>query len=401
MLFSKEKPLTVSEATKIVKDLLEESLDKVWIKGEISNLSCPVSGHIYFTLKDAVSQIKVAFFKSSNKFTQSKLKDGKEVIVFGKITIYSKRSEYQIIAEDILIYGEGDLLLEFEKLKKKLSEEGLFNEERKRKIPEFPEKIGIITSPTGAVIEDIIKIIKRRYPVVYLIIYPSMVQGDEAPQQLIDGLAYFNSRDDIDVIILARGGGSIEDLWAFNNENLAREIYKSRIPVISAVGHEVDFTIADFVADLRAPTPSAAAELVVPDKKELLQTLNNLQKTLYNHIINLYTSYYEKILNYENNSVFKKILNFYDEYSQILDEYLVDIKKSIKDLLKNKNEQIKFIYEKLLLLNPYSILKKGYSVVFDENGKIIKNSENVDIGDDINIKLYKGELKANITKTGR
>jgi len=401
MLFSKEKPLTVSEATKIVKDLLEESLDKVWIKGEISNLSCPVSGHIYFTLKDAVSQIKVAFFKSSNKFTQSKLKDGKEVIVFGKITIYSKRSEYQIIAEDILIYGEGDLLLEFEKLKKKLSEEGLFNEERKRKIPEFPEKIGIITSPTGAVIEDIIKIIKRRYPVVHLIIYPSMVQGDEAPQQLIDGLAYFNSRDDIDVIILARGGGSIEDLWAFNNENLAREIYKSRIPVISAVGHEVDFTIADFVADLRAPTPSAAAELVVPDKKELLQTLNNLQKTLYNHIINLYTSYYEKILNYENNSVFKKILNFYDEYSQILDEYLVDIKKSIKDLLKNKNEQIKFIYEKLLLLNPYSILKKGYSVVFDENGKIIKNSENVDIGDDINIKLYKGELKANITKTGR
>jgi len=401
MLFSKEKPLTVSEATKIVKDLLEESLDKVWIKGEISNLSCPVSGHIYFTLKDAVSQIKVAFFKSSNKFTQSKLKDGKEVIVFGKITIYSKRSEYQIIAEDILIYGEGDLLLEFEKLKKKLSEEGLFNEERKRKIPEFPEKIGIITSPTGAVIEDIIKIIKRRYPVVHLIIYPSMVQGDEAPQQLIDGLAYFNSRDDIDVIILARGGGSIEDLWAFNNENLAREIYKSRIPVISAVGHEVDFTIADFVADLRAPTPSAAAELVVPDKKKLLQTLNNLQKTLYNHIINLYTSYYEKILNYENYSVFKKILNFYDEYSQILDEYLVDIKKSIKDLLKNKNEQIKFIYEKLLLLNPYSILKKGYSVVFDENGKIIKNSENVDIGDDINIKLYKGELKANITKTGR
>ncbi|HPD19234.1 MAG TPA: exodeoxyribonuclease VII large subunit, partial [Candidatus Goldiibacteriota bacterium] len=269
MPYSKDKPLTVTEINLLIRNLLEENFEKVWIKGEISNLSCPASGHIYFTLKDASSQIKVAFFKSNNKFINSKLQDGKEVVVFGKISIYSKRSEYQIIADEIQIFGEGDLLLEFEKLKKRLSEEGLFDENRKRKIPQFPKKIGIVTSPTGAVINDMIKIINRRYKPITLIIYPSMVQGDKAAQQIMEGIKYFNGRNDIDVIVLARGGGSIEDLWAFNDENLARTIYASGIPIISAVGHEVDFTISDFVADLRAPTPSAAAELLVPETEEL------------------------------------------------------------------------------------------------------------------------------------
>lgn len=395
---SKDNPLTVSEVNSLIKKLLEENLEKIWIKGEISNLSCPTSGHIYFTLKDMTSQIKVAFFKSNNKFIQSKLKDGKEVLVFGKISIYSKRSEYQIIAEEIQIFGEGDLWLEFEKLKKKLSDEGLFDEDRKRPIPQFPDKIGIITSPTGAVINDIIKIINRRYKAVTLIIYPSMVQGEGAALQIIEGIKYFNSRKDINVIILARGGGSIEDLWAFNDENLARAIYASEIPVISAVGHEVDFTISDFVADLRAPTPSAAAELIVPDTKELFDRLNNYNKTLYGIILNLIKNYGEKIITYENNSVFNKIFNFYDEYTQLLDEYIISINKSIKNILKNKDEQIKFIFEKINLLNPYFILKKGYSVVFNNNGEIVKNSEKVKIGQDVNIKLYKGELKANIRK---
>ncbi|MBP7792198.1 MAG: exodeoxyribonuclease VII large subunit [Candidatus Goldbacteria bacterium] len=398
MPYSKDKPLTVTEINLLIRNLLEENFEKVWIKGEISNLSCPASGHIYFTLKDASSQIKVAFFKSSNKFINSKLQDGKEVVVFGKISIYSKRSEYQIIADEIQIFGEGDLLLEFEKLKKRLSEEGLFDENRKRKIPQFPKKIGIVTSPTGAVINDMIKIINRRYKPITLIIYPSMVQGDKAAQQIMEGIKYFNGRNDIDVIVLARGGGSIEDLWAFNDENLARTIYASGIPIISAVGHEVDFTISDFVADLRAPTPSAAAELLVPETEELFNILQSYNKSLYNVTLNKLKKIEEKIINYEKNSIFKKIFNFYGEYTQILDEYLVKINKAINVLLKNKQEKIKFIFEKLVLLNPYVILKKGYSVVFDVNGKIIKSTDDVKNGQDINVKLYKGELEANINK---
>ena len=398
MPYSKDKPLTVTEINLLIRNLLEENFEKVWIKGEISNLSCPASGHIYFTLKDASSQIKVAFFKSSNKFINSKLQDGKEVVVFGKISIYSKRSEYQIIADEIQIFGEGDLLLEFEKLKKRLSEEGLFDENRKRKIPQFPKKIGIVTSPTGAVINDMIKIINRRYKPITLIIYPSMVQGDKAAQQIMEGIKYFNGRNDIDVIVLARGGGSIEDLWAFNDENLARTIYASGIPIISAVGHEVDFTISDFVADLRAPTPSAAAELLVPETEELFNILQSYNKSLYNVTLNKLKKIEEKIINYEKNSIFKKIFNFYGEYTQILDEYLIKINKAINILLKNKQEKIKFIFEKLVLLNPYVILKKGYSVVFDVNGKIIKSTDDVKNGQDINVKLYKGELEANINK---
>jgi len=398
MPYSKDKPLTVTEINLLIRNLLEENFEKVWIKGEISNLSCPASGHIYFTLKDASSQIKVAFFKSSNKFINSKLQDGKEVVVFGKISIYSKRSEYQIIADEIQIFGEGDLLLEFEKLKKRLSEEGLLDENRKRKIPQFPKKIGIVTSPTGAVINDMIKIINRRYKPITLIIYPSMVQGDKAAQQIMEGIKYFNGRNDIDVIVLARGGGSIEDLWAFNDENLARTIYASGIPIISAVGHEVDFTISDFVADLRAPTPSAAAELLVPETEELFNILQSYNKSLYNVTLNKLKKIEEKIINYEKNSIFKKIFNFYGEYTQILDEYLIKINKAINILLKNKQEKIKFIFEKLVLLNPYVILKKGYSVVFDVNGKIIKSTDDVKNGQDINVKLYKGELEANINK---
>lgn len=396
MIYSKDKPLTVTEINLLIKNLLEENLEKVWVKGEISNFSCPSSGHIYFTLKDEANQIKVAFFKSNNRFFQSKLQDGKEVLVFGKITIYSKRSEYQIIAEEIQIFGEGDLLLEFEKLKKKLSEEGLFDEIRKRPIPRFPDKIGIITSATGAVINDMIKIINRRYRAVRLIIYPAMVQGDEAAPQIIEGIKYFNLRKDIDVIVLARGGGSIEDLWAFNDENLARVIYASRIPVISAVGHEVDFTISDFVADLRAPTPSAAAELAVPDTGELLDKLKNYNKTLYGIMVHLLKSYNDKLIGYEKNSVFKKIFNFYDEYIQILDEYLINLNKAITNFLKNTEEKVKFIFEKIKLLNPYSILRKGYSVVFNDVGEIIKNSDEVEKGEDVTIKLYQGELKANV-----
>ncbi len=395
---SKDKPLSVTEVNTLIKNLFEEKLEKIWVKGEISNFSCPSSGHIYFTLKDANSQIKVAFFRYSNRFVQSQLQDGIEVIVFGKISIYSKRSEYQIIAEEIHVFGEGDLLVQFEKLKKKLSEEGLFDEKRKRAIPQFPEKIGIITSPTGAVINDIIKIINRRYKPVSLIVYPSMVQGDEAASQIIEGIKYFNSRKDIDVIVLARGGGSIEDLWAFNDENLARTIFASRLPVISAVGHEIDYTISDFVADLRAPTPSAAAELMVPDTDELMNKLNNYNKTIYSIIINLLKSYNEKLINYKKDNVFKKIINFYDEYSQVIDEYLININKSIKNFINNKEEQVKILFEKIELLNPYSILKKGYSVVFNDKGDVIKNAGQVENGQDINIKLYKGELKANVHK---
>lgn len=393
----KEKALSVTELTNSIKETLEQNMNKLWVKGEISNYSCPSSGHIYFTLKDETNQVKVAFFRGSSRKICSDLKDGKEIIVFGRVSIYGKRSEYQIIAEEVEVLGTGDLLLEFEKLKKKLADLGLFDASKKRKIPEFPERIGIITSPTGAVIKDIINVIGRRYNAVELLVYPVMVQGDEASGQIIGGLKYFNSGGQVvDVIILARGGGSIEDLWAFNDEKLAYAIRESEIPVISAVGHEVDFTIADFAADLRAPTPSAAAELVVPDTGELLAGLKTSSERLVGGLTGMVKNLEDRLNRAAKSYGFKKPFDLFNEYVQRLDEDSVDLGKNIASLVEGKAETIKNLEEKLGLLNPLKILKKGYSVVYDDMGEIIKDASKVKPGQNIKVKLHKGELDAEV-----
>jgi exodeoxyribonuclease VII large subunit len=265
--------LTVSELTAVIKDVLESTFDEVWVEGEISNLRRPPSGHLYFTLKDEQSQIRVVLFKQQSRLLRFELEDGQHVICWGRVGIYEKRGEYQLILDYVEPKGIGSLQLAFEQLKQRLFEEGLFDEARKRPLPFVPKRIGIVTSPTGAVIRDMLHILHRRFANIEVLLYPVRVQGEGAAQEIAEGIVYLGAKGEVDVVIAARGGGSLEDLWAFNEEVVARAIFSCPIPVVSAVGHETDFTIADFVADMRAPTPSAAAELVVQQKRDLVRTI--------------------------------------------------------------------------------------------------------------------------------
>ena len=270
-----EAAITVSQLNRQVKNLLEQGIARVWVEGEISNLARPASGHLYFSLKDDAAQIRAAFFRQRQRGPTIGLKNGDKVLAFGRVSLYEPRGDYQLIVEQVEPAGEGALKREFDKLKNKLAAEGLFDEGRKQALPALPRRIGVITSPSGAAIRDIITVLGRRFPSIPVIVYPAAVQGDAAPGELMASLAKAIERDECDVLIIGRGGGSLEDLWAFNSEALARAIADCPIPIVSAVGHEVDFTIADFVADRRAPTPSGAAEIVVPDSGDWLRTINS------------------------------------------------------------------------------------------------------------------------------
>ena len=269
-----QSAISVSELNRQVKTLLEQGLAKLWVEGEISNLARPASGHLYFSLKDESSQIRCAWFRQRQRGPTLNLENGDQVLVFGRVSIYEARGDYQLIVEQLEDSGEGELRRRFEALKKKLSAEGLFDAEEKQNLPELPERIGVVTSSSGAAVRDILTVLKRRFPSVPVVIYPTLVQGETAAALICDAIATAVSRDECDVLIVARGGGSLEDLWSFNEEIVARAIYACPIPTVSAIGHEVDFTIADFVADVRAPTPSGAAELVVPDQAEWLRSLS-------------------------------------------------------------------------------------------------------------------------------
>jgi len=271
---------SVSHLNNAARDLLESEFPLIWVEGEISNLARPASGHIYFSLKDESAQLRCAMFKMRNRLVNFRPENGQQILVRGRLSLYPARGDYQLIAEHMEEAGDGALQRQFEQLKQRLHGEGLFDADRKQTLPELPRRLGIITSPTGAAIHDILHVLKRRFPGIPVLIYPVPVQGDAAPAAIVEALRTANTRAECDVLILARGGGSLEDLWAFNDEAVARAIHASKIPVVSAVGHEVDFTIADFVADLRAPTPSAAAELASPDRGEWLATFNGWQQQL-------------------------------------------------------------------------------------------------------------------------
>jgi exodeoxyribonuclease VII large subunit len=278
-LFTKtpaEAAISVSDLNRRARKLLESGIAKLWVEGEISNIAKPASGHVYFSLKDDSAQIRAAFFRQRQRGPTLGLRNGDKVLAFGRVSLYEPRGDYQLIVEQVEAAGEGALKREFDRLKKKLAAEGLFDEENKQPLPALPDRIGIVTSPSGAAVRDVLTVLKRRFPAVPVVIYPSSVQGEAAPGELIEALGKAVDRDECDVLILCRGGGSIEDLWAFNDEKLARAIANCPIPVVSAVGHEVDFTIADFVADVRAPTPSGAAEIVVPDQQDWLRTVDRL-----------------------------------------------------------------------------------------------------------------------------
>ena len=442
-ILKEKKTLSVSELTSQIKNLLENNFFDVYVTGEISNLSKPISGHIYFTLKDENASIRCVLFKFQQRLINFDYNDGDKVIIRGRITVYEKRGEYQIIVDYIEPDGIGALYLKFEKLKRKLEKEGLFDKKYKKKIPEFPRKIGIITSPTGAAIRDILNILKRRFVNINIIIAPVKVQGEEAKFEIVEAINFFNLNfSDIDVIILTRGGGSLEDLQPFNEEIVARAIFNSNIPIISAVGHETDFTIADFTADLRAPTPSAAAELVVKNKEDILLHLTNLEKQLISNMqkilnynkqkfLNLEKRIYSKLVdlknlkskiqNYENKLISLIFNNFNNKKSQFLEinEHLKmqnpllkiqNLRNQVNILMNNlenvylnkifsKKQKLKNLENSLRNLSPLNVLARGYSIVFKKN-KVVNNINQINLDDKINVLLYKGNFGAKVIEIG-
>lgn len=388
------KPLKVSEVNNYIKRLLitDMVLSNVSVEGEISNFKHHYSGHMYFNLKDDKCKIKAVMFKGDNDRLSFKLEDGMKVIAAGYVSVYERDGEYQLYVKDIKASGIGELYKAFEELKIKLEKEGLFSQEYKKPIPFMPRKIGVVTSSTGAAIRDIITIIKRRFPPCNILIYPTLVQGINAAEEICKGLEYLDHRDDVDLIITGRGGGSIEELFAFNDEKLARTIFKLKTPVISAVGHETDFTIADFVADLRAPTPSAAAELAVPDLTYLLKELESKYEEIKN-IMN------KKIKNYKLElESFKTKLNLYSPINQLKDKK-IEIDNIFRDLnyilekkLNTKKIELQELKAKLEILNPRLAIDKGYGIVLDNKGNFVRSIDDIELGDEINIVLKDGKI---------
>jgi exodeoxyribonuclease VII large subunit len=349
---------------------------------------------MYFSLKDEKSRIKAVMFKSDNEKLKSKLKDGDKIVATGYMSIYEKEGDYQFYIRHIKESGVGDLYKEFEKLKKKLEAEGLFNEKSKKSIPFMPKKIGVVTSSTGAAIKDIITVIQRRFPPCEILIYPTLVQGIQAPKEICEGLEYLDKRNDIELIITGRGGGAIEELFAFNDEEVARTIYKLNTPIISAVGHETDFTIADFVADLRAPTPSAAAELSVPDIGHLIHKIENKYDRLEQLILRLLNDYNTKIKHLNKEIKYFSPINQLREKKQEMDGVFKDLHYGIEKNLNNKRSILIDIKNKLNLLDPTLGLENGLGILINHNGDIIKTIEEVNINEEINILLKDGKIKS-------
>lgn len=392
------EPISVSELSKNIKILLENEFGFVYVTGEISNFKHHSSGHYYFAIKDEKAQISALMWNSRNQNLGFKPEDGMKVIIKGRITVFESRGTYQIDVFEMDTAGTGALQIQFEKLKKKLLEEGLFDEIYKKKLPQFPEKVAVITSETGAVIEDFKKIAKRRYPYAKIFLIPVLVQGVGSKESICRAIQIANKEEyGIEVIVIARGGGSIEDLWTFNEEEIARSVFASKIPVVSAIGHEVDFTICDFVADVRASTPSAAAEIVFPDKRELLERINRNEYNLKLYITNFIKDYHLNLENISRNYFFRKPVDILNEYKLEVDEKTKQIEKLIKEHIGELNTDVKNLEKIMHNISPVQTLKRGYTYII-KDGKIIARKSGVTKDDRINIKFFDGEKEANILK---
>ncbi|MFH1460377.1 MAG: exodeoxyribonuclease VII large subunit [Candidatus Omnitrophota bacterium] len=392
-LFTERHVYKVSELTQDVRKILEDSFPSVWVEGEISTVRTPQSGHMYFTLKDDKAQLKCVFFRNASLNLNFKIEEGLSCIIFGRISVYDASGQYQLYVQKIEPKGKGALQLAFEQLKNKLAQEGLFDTVRKRPIPFLPKKIGIVTSSTGAAIRDILNVINRRYANVHIIIRPSLVQGKTAAADIAKAIKELNTFKGIDVIIVARGGGSLEDLWAFNEEPVARAVYNSKIPVISAVGHEIDFTICDFVADLRAPTPSAAAEIVVREKDQLVNTLDNLNKRLTEGMIQRLKLAQMRFSRLKACYALRRPQVIVEQYQQRLDTIERTLKTAVLHIVQAKESSLKQLGGRLFNLNPLAILSRGYSVTYlNTTNTLLKNSEKIKKGDILKTKLYKGVI---------
>ena len=390
--------LTVSQANSYIKALLDHDmvLSSVFISGEISNFKKHYSGHMYLTLKDDKSVMKAVMFKMANSRLKFMPEDGMKVVIQGRISVYERGGQYQLYIEDMQPDGVGALHIAFEQLKEKLSKEGLFDEGTKKGIPRYPGDIGIVTSATGAAVRDILHILKRRFPYAKVWIYPVLVQGEQACEQIVEGIHYFNTHKKVDVIITGRGGGSIEELWAFNEEIVARAIAASDIPIISAVGHETDFTIADFVADLRAPTPSAAAELAVPSQYELREKIQTLASHL-TYTMHTRIARKKDTLGHLTQAVSpRNLIDGIEQQRVLLDTLNKTLLHSIQMQINTNKEQLSALCGKLNTLSPLAVIARGYAVVKDENQCIIKSVSKVKKGSHIDVQLVDGNLQCKV-----
>ncbi len=437
--------LTVSELTREIKDILEDRFPDIWVEGEISNLKIPPSGHVYLTLKDDLSQIRAVLFRMQARALRFVPEDGIHVICRGRVSLYEKRGDYQLILDWIEPKGIGALQLAFLQLKERLEKEGLFDAARKKPIPSIPQKIGIITSPTGSVIQDMLNVLRRRFENLPILLFPVRVQGEGASSEICEAIRYFNGFTDVDVIILGRVGGSLEDLRVFNEESVARTIHHSRIPIISAVGHETDYTIADFAADLRAPTPSAAAELVVRDKREMKNTLHYLGGRLENemlqilegnrihlsHLVKIFkqperkTEEYflrvddlvnrlrllttwgvrrkrEKTLHLNDGLVFRNPVRRLKNVRLLVSEKKTYLEQTIRHSLEIERQRVGGILGKLDSLSPLAILNRGYSITRKlPSLQILRDSGQVREGDKVQVRLHQGTLLCDVEKMER
>jgi len=391
------KTLTVSEVTNYIKRMLDNDfiLSNLSVKGEISNLKYHGSGHIYFTLKDSNGKVNCVMFKGNAVLLDFALEEGMEVVIKGRASIYPATGSFQLYCDEIKKEGLGDLFVKFEKLKEKLSKAGYFDEENKKPLPRYPEKIGIVTSPTGAAIKDIINVSTRRSTLVDLILYPAKVQGIGAYKEIIKGINYFNKTKSVDIIIVGRGGGSIEELWNFNEEELAKAIFNSNIPIISAVGHEIDFTISDFVADFRAATPSQGAEIAVPLSSDIEAKINDISRILDRRIGDKLKICKSDLAGAERilkiHSPIAKISNSYLEVDKLKDRLNFMIKSKIK---RDKN-QIENLNNLLLAHNPIRVISKGYAIIEDEEKNLITSKEQLKESINLKISLKDGNIEGN------
>lgn len=419
--------ITITEVNRYIKEILNDDLllKKVYLKGEISNFKAHSRGHYYFTLKDENSRISAVMFSFNNKNLNFTPYDGMKVLVTGKIDVYEASGAYQIYVEDMAPDGIGALYVAFEQLKKKLLAEGLFDKEKKKKIRRVPNTIGIITSPTGAAIKDILTTIKRRFPVCNTILFPALVQGEEAALDIAKKIKLANELKDIygiDTLIVGRGGGSLEDLWPFNEEIVARAIYESNIPVISAVGHEIDVTISDYVADLRAPTPTAAAELAVPDINTIITYLDTSRSRSFTALNNIINNNYQRLEGIKNSYILTRPITMYEIKEQKLDILLDNLNRNINKILENNRiklytysnsyilnnpemlykysaQKLEHIISKLEVLNPLNTLNRGYAIIKRED-KVLSSIKNINKDDIIKISLKDGELSSKVIKVG-
>jgi len=433
---------SISELNNNIKKLLEDKYPFLWISGEISNFRTPSSGHCYFTLKDSRSQISAVLFRTQASNLAFRPKDGMAVVGFGRVAVYEPRGSYQIVFEYMEPKGIGNLQIAFEKLKRQLAAEGLFDEQVKKKLPELPKTIAIVTSPTGAAVRDFIQVARRRFPNIPLKVVPVRVQGESAPSEIIQALTWLNDIETCDVIVLARGGGSIEDLWAFNDEQVARTIFASRIPVVSAIGHETDFTISDFVADLRAPTPSAAAEMIIPSKAELKNRIHILKQKLYVLTVSLLKLFEKQLFGLDGRIVHPK--RRIQDWRIRQDDLTMRLTATINTALTRKKERIAFRREVLMqgspvkriaalrmrldnlrqalagemfhrlqeqrsylvknsamldAFNPMAILQRGYSITRSLPGRaIVRNAGSVEIDQQLEVILADGKLRVTVNE---